>query len=280
MRLVPLVIASIALASACGRAGVSAQRAAPEGFIEHGDIRLSYRLDRPAGPGRCPAVVLGHGSGEITKNHQGFLADALVARGYVVLRYDKRGVGQSTGVYSGVGVRNGHRMFDLLASDMVAGVEFLRTQPDVDASRIGLMGSSQAGWIIPLAAQRTNVAFMILISGPAVSVGEENYYSDFAEHGGTSLERAYDELTRFTGPRGFDPVPVLETLDTPGLWLLGQADESIPERNTAAILRGLAAKGRPFTVVEYPGANHGLYNPTTGRPAPFWPDIDRWLARK
>jgi dienelactone hydrolase len=256
------------------------ERAPAEGFITNGDIKLAYRLDRPEGSGPFPAVVIGHGSGLVTRNQQANFSRGFVERGYVVLRYDKRGVGDSTGVYSGVGVRNGDRMFADLASDMAAGVEFLRQQPEIDRRRIGLMGQSQAGWIIPLAAKKTSVAFMILISGPAVSVGEENYYSDFAEFGGKSLERAYDELSRFSGPRGFDPVPTLETLATPGLWLLGQDDESIPERNTAAILRGLAAKGRPFTVVEYPGANHGLFNRAAGAFVPYWADIDRWLAKK
>ena len=279
MRLAAAVCLPLLILSACS-AHAQHERAPAQGFIQNGGIKLAYALDRPDGAGPFPAVVIGHGSGEITKDMQGRAASQFVSRGYVVLRYDKRGVGQSTGTYSGVGVRNGDRMFADLSSDMVAGVEFLRRQPDVDGRRIGLFGASQAGWIIPLAAKQTRVAFMILISGPAVSIGEENYYSDFAEHGGTTLERAYDELSRFKGPRGFDPVPTLETLDTPGLWLLGQADESIPEKNTADILRALAAKGRPFTVVEYPGMNHGLFNPATGQMAPIWPDIDRWLAKK
>lgn len=269
---------------ACVLIGCAAQaqreHAPAEGFIQNGDVKLAYRLDRPEGRGPFPAVVIGHGSGEVTRDQQGLLSRRWVSRGFAALRYDKRGVGQSTGTYSGVGVRNGDRMFADLSSDMVAGVAFLRRQADVDANRIGLFGVSQAGWIIPLAAKQTKVAFMILISGPTVSIGEENYYSDFAEHGGTTLERAYDELSRFNGPRGFDPVPTLESLNTPGLWLLGQDDESIPEKNTADILRALAAKGRPYTVIEYPGANHGLFVRATGEVAPIWTDIDRWLARK
>lgn len=274
------IVLAVVAVSGCLGAAAPVQRAASEGFVASGDVKIAYRIDWPQGAGPFPAVVIGHGSGEVTKEQQRGFVDQWVPRGYAVLRYDKRGVGQSTGVYSGVGVLNGDRMIEDLSNDMAACVELLRRQAGIDGKRIGLMGGSQAGWIIPMAAKKTQVAFMILISGPAVSIGEENYYSKFAEHGGTTLEKAYDELSRFTGARGFDPVPTLETLDTPGLWLLGTADESIPEINTAAILRGLAAKGRPFTVIEYPGANHGLFNPVTFVGVQFWPDVDRWLARK
>jgi dipeptidyl aminopeptidase/acylaminoacyl peptidase len=268
----------VAIAIACAPTQPAPEKAPPQGSFPSADIVLSYRLDKPAGPGPFPAIVLGHGSGRITKDQQSFFADPFVHRGYAVLRYDKRGVGGSGGEYSGVGVTNSDRMFELLAGDMAAGVAFLRRQPDIIASRIALAGISQAGWIIPVAAAKAKPAFMILMSGPTVSVGEENYYSKFAEHGGAALDQAYDELSRYTGPRGFDPVPVLATLDVPGLWLLGTDDESIPVRNTVAILRQLAGNGRPFEFVEYPGANHSLFVRTQGRQVPFWTDVDRWLA--
>lgn len=275
-RVFALLICALATA-ACGSAAAARQHAAADGFIQNGDITLRYRLDRPQGKGPFPAIVLGHGSGKVTRDQQSFYADQLVARGFVVLRYDKRGVGESTGVYSGVGVENGDRMFADLASDMAAGAEFLRRDADVDPARVGMMGASQAGWIVPLAAAQSKAAFMILVSGPTVSVGEENYYSKFAEFGGTTLNQAYTELTKFTGKHGFEIVPTLEHLDVPGLWLLGRDDESIPEHNTADILRRLIAQGRPFEVIEYPGANHGLFDRSTGEFAPYWRDIDRWL---
>ena len=51
---------------------------------------------------------------------------------------------------------------------------------DIDAGQIGLWGISQAGWIIPIAAavSRGDVAFTIIVSGPTVSIAEENYYSE------------------------------------------------------------------------------------------------------
>ena len=48
-------------------------------------------------------------------------------------------------------------------------MEYLKTRPDIDAEQIGLLGISQAGWIMPLAALRAeNVAFLISVSGAAV----------------------------------------------------------------------------------------------------------------
>jgi dienelactone hydrolase len=243
------------------------------GFFENREVRLGYRLDRPPGAGPFPAVVIGHGSGRTTKEVCRFFAARLLERGFATLCYDKRGVGDSTGEYSTVGPANATRMFADLAGDMAAGVRFLRGQRGIDAARIGLFGPSQAGWIIPLAAREVRPAFMILIVGPTVSVGEEIFYSRLAEETTTSLEEVYPKLPEFTGDPGFDPRPVLEDLNVPGLWLLGAEDRSIPTPKTVAILDELVARGRPFTRIVYSGYGHDLGG------SPMWADIDAWLQR-
>jgi hypothetical protein len=134
------------------------------------------------------------------------------------------------------------------------------------------MGSSQAGWIIPIAAARAKPSFMVLLVGPTVSVGEEMHYSQLAEKTTTPLEALRGALRTFSGPHGFDPRPVLATLDVPGLWILGGADRSIPTEDTVAILDGFIRAGRPFARVVFPAVDHDL------RGAMFWPDVDRWLA--
>jgi len=98
--------------------------------------------------------VFGHGSGQQTKDSCRFLADGFLSRGMATLCFDKRGVGQSTGTFVFVGARDSIPVFDDLAADMAAGVAFLRTRPEIDARRIGLAGVSQAGWIIPIAAEK------------------------------------------------------------------------------------------------------------------------------
>jgi pimeloyl-ACP methyl ester carboxylesterase len=243
-----------------------------DGFFASGDVRLGYRLEIPARRGKVGAVVFGHGSGRLNRDSCLFLAGGFQARGFATLCYDKRGVGQSTGEYSGVGAENSVRMFDLLGGDMAAGVGFLRTRDEIDPARIGLVGNSQAGWIIPVAATLARPAFMIMLVGPTVSTGEEIFYSRLVEQGEESPEEGYRRLPSFTGERGFDPRPVLAALDVPGLWLLGGRDRSIPTPATVAILDELIAAGRPFTRVVFPEHGHDLSG------AAIWAEIDRWLA--
>jgi uncharacterized protein len=271
------IAALLAIAVLAGGAcGLTAQQEAPapsdSGFFDNGTVRLSYQFDRPPRPGKLPAVVFGHGSGRQTKDSCQWLAPRFRERGFATLCYDKRGVGASSGDYENAGTRNSIRVFDDLAGDMAAGVRFLRARPGIDGARIGLVGVSQAGWIIPLAAARAQPAFMILLVGPTVSVGEEIFYSRIVEFDDSkALTDAYAQLPSFDGERGFDPRPTLDALPVPGLWLLGGDDRSIPTPRTVAVLDELAAHGRPFTRVVFEGADHTL------RGAPIWDEIDRWL---
>ena len=66
-----------------------------------------------------------------------------------------------------------------------AAFDEFAADPEVDATRIGFFGASQAGWIIPLAAEltRTRPRFHVILSGNAVSTGVEQYYSDLTGDG-------------------------------------------------------------------------------------------------
>jgi pimeloyl-ACP methyl ester carboxylesterase len=83
-----------------------------------------------------------------------------------VLGYDKRGVGGSTGDWNTAS-------FHDLAGDIVAAFEYLKTRSDIDSAQIGLLGVSQAGWIMPIAAVRAkDIAFLISVSGAGVPGSE------------------------------------------------------------------------------------------------------------
>jgi alpha/beta superfamily hydrolase len=126
-------------------------------------------------PAQVPASVMLHGSGP--QDRDGYasiiavMSDEMAANGRMVLAYDKRGSGGS----SGDGARAG---FDTLARDAMAAMQFLRQRSDVRS--VGMAGSSQAGWIaataVSLGAQPTDV-FLLGAAGAALSVEEQNLYN-------------------------------------------------------------------------------------------------------
>ena len=247
------------------------------------DARIAARLYLPRGDGPHPALVIAHGSGELRRSGYEHLARGLNSRGYALLTYDKRGVGDSEGAYASVGPQNSAAMFELLADDVIAGVEYLAGRDDILAERVGVFGISQGGWIGPLAAARSrSISFLVIISGPAVSVGEEIYYSSLTrEREGDSRVGADPELSSklgaFPGPHGFDPVPVLAQVEVPGLWILGDGDRSIPIPETVQRLGSLVGAGRPFALRVLPGVGHDMRNVETGEPAPVTTIAADWL---
>jgi uncharacterized protein len=133
-------------------------------------VTLAGTLTMPVSDGSHPAIVLIHGSGEQRRDHAflQFITDLFALNGIAVLAYDKRGVGASSSDSDAA-------MLADLADDALSGVAFLRTRHDINHQQIGLWGISQGGWIAPLAAARSqNVAFIILVSGPAVSVAQQD----------------------------------------------------------------------------------------------------------
>lgn len=136
-------------------------------------VTLAGTLTLPPGKGSFPVVVLITGSGPQNRNeeilgHKPFLviADALTRQGIAVLRYDDRGVGQSTGKFSGATTAD-------FATDADAVVAWLRTRKDINPKRIGLIGHSEGGLIAPMMAARDkNIRFIVLLAGPGLR-GEE-----------------------------------------------------------------------------------------------------------
>lgn len=136
-------------------------------------VHLAGTLTVPNGSGPFPAVLLITGSGrqdrdETLFEHRPFLvlADHLTRRGVAVLRVDDRGAGGSTGA----GPNDTSLDF---ATDVQAGIDWLKTRPEVDPRRIGLLGHSEGGIIAPIVARNNpDVAFAVLWAGPGVSGAE------------------------------------------------------------------------------------------------------------
>ncbi len=143
--------------------------------FKNGAIELSGSLVIPSIKGPHPAVILVHGSGPMTRDFYGPLSYVLAQNGIAVLSYDKRGIGKSTGHWL-------DQSFEDLASDVVAGLSFLKNRKEIQPEKIGLWGISQGGWIVPLAAAQSKVvAFAILVSAAAVTPAEQTLMSTEAE---------------------------------------------------------------------------------------------------
>lgn len=126
---------------------------------------------------RVPGVVLATGSGpqdrnetlaEVDQSPFLVLADALTRAGIAVLRYDDRGVGESTGNYA-----TGTTLD--FATDLNAAYEFMKQQPQVDPTRVGVLGHSEgctlAAIVAANAASESRVnppAFVVLMAGPGM----------------------------------------------------------------------------------------------------------------
>lgn len=235
--------------------------------IQSDGAAIATNLRLPAGDGPHPVVVLIHGSGTAaTRTNLKWIGDLLLPRGFAAMTYDKRGVGASEGVFVEAGPFN-NRLHEL-AGDILAMVGFLRHHQDIRHDQIGLLGISQGGWINAIVGGNSaHVAFMVSVVGPVMTVGEEIHYSNFTEQGSTILE-ANAAVRNFTGFHGYDPVPDLQVVGFPALWVLGGLDRSISTDITIERLEELIAAGAPFEFQLHPQGNHGLRTPQ-GSPIPF-----------
>ena len=133
------------------------------------NVTLAATLTIPPGKGPFPAVVLITGSGpqdrdESLLGHKPFLvlSDYLTRQGIAVLRADDRGTAKSTGNFATATSSD-------FATDAEAGVAYLKTRPEVNPHKIGLIGHSEGGIIAPMiAARNPDVAFIVMMAGSGV----------------------------------------------------------------------------------------------------------------
>jgi pimeloyl-ACP methyl ester carboxylesterase len=140
------------------------------------DARFGASLTIPEEGRPLPAVVLISGGGAQDRDgtmlrHKPFLvlADHLGRNGIAALRYDDRGVGESTGDRSASTTAD-------YASDAAAAVAYLKSRPEIDPGRIGLIGHSEGGLIAPMVAQADgDIALIVMIAAPGLPGDEYNY---------------------------------------------------------------------------------------------------------
>jgi hypothetical protein len=203
------------------------------------------------------AVVLVQGSGQ-TQRMLGF-ADVLAKQGIATLTYDKRGVGESSGLYAGPEVGSNDlepSNLQLLAADAAAAVRELVRQLPSDHGPVGMIGFSHGGWVVPLAAKiNADIAFMVLWSGPLVTTHEQLRFQDFTEQQADFWDHHTEAQVRERIVSGAsdrlhfaddDPLDALKNLSIPGLWLYAGRDVNVPVGLSIERLKTLTDQGKPL----------------------------------
>ncbi|MBL8164710.1 MAG: alpha/beta hydrolase [Anaerolineae bacterium] len=142
----------------------------------NGDITLAGTLTLPATEGPAPAVVLVTGSGPQDRDESllpvaaikpfALIADALTRAGIAVLRYDDRGVGESTGDFDSATSAD-------FATDAAAAITYLKGRPEINAAEIGVLGHSEGGMVASiLGVSNPDIAFIISLAGPSAPITE------------------------------------------------------------------------------------------------------------
>jgi pimeloyl-ACP methyl ester carboxylesterase len=231
--------------------------------LRSGRTLLAGTLTLPPGAGPHPAIVWVHGGGRQARDYFPDLQALFVSAGVAVLAYDKRGVGQSGGVFPGD--RADERAIDQLARDTEAALRFLAAQPGIDRARVGIAGHSQGGWIAPLAATREPAArFVVAFAGSSLSQGETDAWASIAGAGTsppTQTEEQMEAEVLRQGSSGYEPGPALRALRVPSLWLFGRLDYVVPTR---LCMQRLQSLGGNFAVDVFPKANHSLVETSSG----------------
>jgi pimeloyl-ACP methyl ester carboxylesterase len=262
--------------------------------IEYGEVSLAGTITRPRGSaGRLAAVYFISGSGGQDRNGvssgidlgTGEILDRLTREGFLVLRTDDRGVGESTGPTE-------EMTFDDLVEDARQAVRFLQGRADVDTTRIALIGHSEGGQTAPILAAEMDLGAVVLMAAPGRSIPaliREQLARGKALQGATAEELAEldaqvvaffakigagapvdaaelpAELSAFVGARPWlashmkqDPLANLKKVQEPVLILQGGRDIQVSaERDAPQLSRALEEINHPdFELVVFPELDH------------------------
>jgi pimeloyl-ACP methyl ester carboxylesterase len=262
--------------------------------------------------GRLPAVVLLTGSGVGDRDGLaagvptlGQIAGALADAGFLTVRYDKRGYGQTGGRAESATLAD-------FAEDARSVVRYLDKRKDVDPKRIVVLGHSEGAWVALLAASREDkIAGVISISAPATTgaelVLEQQLHAldqmklpeeerrakielqkkiQSAVVSGKGWEEIPPDVRKqadtpwFQSLLAFDPAKIIKDVEQPILILHPDLDRQVPVAH-ADRLAELAKKGdsRSVEVITVRGVNHLLVPATTGEVSEYGSLPDRNVSR-
>lgn len=236
------------------------------------DTKLSGSIIFPDERPIEAAVVFVQGSGRMQRNLK--LAQRFASQGIATLVYDKRGVGRSEGTYVQADGSISDSDLNLLADDAAAAIELLQQHERIKGIPVGLTGISQAGWVIPISALKSqHVDYMGIWSGPVSKLSEEDIFSRYTsdrdfrnlpdfEEIEEMREFDYEWPTMRLG-KDTDTRESLSLLDIPGFWIFGSNDGSIPVQLSITRLEELRDQGKEqYEYALFSGIGHGTIDQT------------------
>lgn len=219
---------------------------------------LQYSLIKPDGfdpAKRYPVVVYVYG-GPATQTvinswpsrGDHFFNQYLAQQGYVVFSLDNRGTPRRGARFGGALYG---RQGTVEVEDQLRGVEFLKSQPWVDTTRIGVHGWSNGGYMTLMLLAKGGDAYACGISGAPVTdwaLYDTHYTERYMDHPDSNPD-GYREASVFTH---------LDGLRSKLLLVHGMADDNVLFSNSTKLMAELQKRARPFELMTYPGAKHGL----------------------
>ncbi len=236
--------------------------------------KLAGTITVPDRPGRrFPAAVLVHGSGAVDRNETIGpnliflqLSNALSNAGYVVLRYDKRGVARSGG--------KADSSRAMLLDDVTAAYKYLRGYPRVDARHVFLLGHSEGGELVPtVAAANPGIAGIILMAPPAMPLWQVSMRQVLAGLSGDQYDQAAKQelallgairdgsnrtpgMTWYRSSMDVDPAVDIKRVGCPILILQGAEDAQISPKDLPRLADAAKSANRDVTAHVFPNDNH------------------------
>lgn len=129
--------------------------------FQSGHFNVVGELRIPSGDRIYPLVIMVHGDGPAYRSYLFTLKKCFLRAGYATLIWDKPGFGQSTGKFSKEHLRAER------AEILLDAISNVKSHPRIDSNRIGVWGISQAGYVIPMALEKTeDISFMIMVGCP------------------------------------------------------------------------------------------------------------------
>ncbi len=225
---------------------------------------LCYRLFKPRGfdPAlRYPVIIEVYGGPSVQRvldNWTGSTFTQILTRaGYVVFQLDNRGSGfRGTAFQAPIYGRLGQ----IEVADQTQGARWLAAQSFVDPARIGVWGWSYGGYMSLMLMFKAPELFRAGVAGAPVT-DWTLYDTHYTER---YLGRPQDNRDAYEASSVF---PYADKLAGKLLIMHGMADDNVLFLNSTKLFRRLQDLGKPFDVMVYPGAKHGLTRQHDGRHA-------------